>query len=101
MTTLKENSALDELVEELDSEFGDIAGRLVTLNDVKSVLDGLRVNMDNVKEEELRFRFSEFQRSVRLIDDLFHYTMESLNSGFEDAQDTKDVLFQKLIREGL
>lgn len=100
MIAAKENYALEELAQELDNEVSSVAVKLGTLNDVRTVLGQLRIKMDNLDESNARIYFHEIHTSVRLIDDLIEYTMEKLNVEFAEIEETKEVLFQKIVREG-
>ncbi len=98
MTTVKENYALEELAQELDSELGSIEGKVITLNDLKTSIATLRIEMDSIDEQNAQAYFKELYRSVRLIDDLTQYTVNSLNIEFEEAQETKNIMFHKIVK---
>lgn len=98
MTTIKENYALEELAQELDSELGSIEGKVITLNDLKTSIATLRIEMDSIDEQNAQAYFKELYRTVRLIDDLTQYTVNSLNIELEEAQETKNIMFHKIVK---
>lgn len=69
------------------------------MDDVRTVLGQLRVEMEDTKDEHKRNTFHHFHTRIRLIDDLIRYTMNSLNDGFERAEDTKNMNFAKVVKE--
>jgi len=100
MTTVKENYALKDLAGELDTDITSIIGKVITLNDLKTVIAHLRIKMDGIDERESRIHFMELHRSIRLIDDLFRYTVNELKKDVNEAEKTSEVLFKKIIKEG-
>ncbi|QFF98800.1 hypothetical protein PB01_08115 [Psychrobacillus glaciei] len=99
MTTVKESYGLKDLARELDNDLSSIAVKVDTLKDLKTSITNLRIEMDGINERDARVYFMDFHRSIRLIDDLFQHTVNSLSDEFEEVEVTKDFLFNKIVKE--
>lgn len=91
----KENLMLSDLAHELDNGISHIAVKLGTLGDARTVLGQLRMDLDNIDEKDARLYFHKFHLQIRLIDDLIHYTMNSLDDQFEEVRDIKKYYIYK------
>jgi len=89
---------IKELVHSLEDDVGNIVSRIITLQDVKSELGVLRVDMDNLKKGTERIALINFHRKVRILDDLVSYTVSELEENYHQIQDTKDELFNKVVK---
>lgn len=83
-----------ELTFKLDIKLGAIGANLSTLNDVKDKLGYLREDMDTAVYRGLeQAYFQEFHRTVRILDDLIRYSMEELNTNFDETNEISHLLF--------
>ena len=64
--------------------------------DIRTMLGHLRMNFDNVKKEELQFRFNDFHRQIRVLDDLMSYTMKDLSEEYGQLSEISDLVFEEV-----
>ncbi|AOV08674.1 hypothetical protein [Sporosarcina ureilytica] len=91
--------SLRSLAFDLDSELEAINERHIILNDIDYLLGHLRVDMDNINPELVPFYFNQFLSSVRIIEELCRYTINDLNKNFQNTQNIKDAIFQKVVKD--
>lgn len=99
MKMIKTEEVLPHLAHELDDLFTGVSMKIETLNDLRQELAGIRIEMDNLDEANIRFYFNKLHRNIRLMDDLTFHTMKSLNDEFEEAEDIKNMIFAKVMKE--
>ncbi|MDY7960049.1 MULTISPECIES: hypothetical protein [Bacillus cereus group] len=94
-----EKSNLREIVYELDEEIGSIGAKVSTLEDVETLLGRLMEDIDRAvhKGEEIYY-FKEFHRKLRVYWKLINYTTSGLNKDFEKAEELKEELFNKVVK---
>jgi len=93
-------SNLREIVYELDEEIGEIGAKVSTLEDVEILLGRLMEDMDRVVSKgEQNFYFHEFHRKLRVYWQLINYTTSGLNKDFEKAEELKQELFDKVVKQ--
>ena len=88
-----------ELAFDLDAELGSVLGNLITLNDVSDLTWRLREDMDNVKDEGIRVRIKEFQRSVRILEQLMFYSMKDINVRFQNVININEAIFNIAVKK--
>lgn len=97
MTKDKQTQTLEDLAFELDFGFGILNLRVATLNDIKYELSKLRLEMDETEAKDANFRFNDFHRRIRLLNDLLGHTVNGLNKEFEETENTKTAIFDKVV----
>lgn len=91
---------LKDTIYDLEHELGSIGCNVETLEDIQTELCILRQDMEGIdyKNNFSYLHFKEIYRKVRVLDQLFYYTLEELKPRIEDASKATETLFDKVIR---
>ncbi|MET3684483.1 glutamate synthase domain-containing protein 1 [Alkalibacillus flavidus] len=89
-------SELEHLAFEMDSDTGELAIRLETINTIKQELNWLRAETDEVVTdndiEKWGAFFPEVSQKIRLLDDLLNYVSQSLHDSYEQIEERRKAL---------
>lgn len=93
-----ENQTIMDLVFKLESEIASVNLKVITLNDIRTLMGRLRDDMDNVNEKEIRIYFMDYHRSIRVLDELIWHTVNDLNKANEKLYELHQYLFDKVVK---
>lgn len=80
---------------DIDSVVGTLSEKAIVLEDVQILLGLLSVNMDNMPDEEIRYRWEETRRSVRVLDRLMRPAVMDLKTEINGLAEISDYVLEK------
>mgnify|MGYP001076146225 CR=1 FL=1 len=90
--------SLRKLAYNLDDSVANISGDLVTLDDVMTLMQHLREDMDKAaKIKEERLYFDEFHRTVRVLSELMYFLMKDIKKDYKSLDKTRGDIFQQVV----
>lgn len=93
---------LKNLSHELDFELGSMSCRIETLNDINTMLSHLREDMDKaVYNGNERYYYHEHHRMVRVLSELYYYTIKELTEDHQKAGTIRDEIFNITVNDSL
>lgn len=98
----KENKTVKELVQDLDSTFGEILLHKESIDAIKTELDRIRDDVDNTDQtdmESMALQFRDMSYKIVLLDDLLHYVSKDLKTTFDSGSNIKNQLFEMVVKK--
>ncbi|SDN06003.1 hypothetical protein [Bacillus sp. OK048] len=95
-----QQKVLSKLTFDLDFELGSVGSTISTLVDAQILLDQLVDSMDTaVYRGEERFSYHQHHRMIRVLSELFRYTVNDLSKDYEKAYNISSSLFHLAVEK--